>query len=122
MDEKPQPVVFIIGAGLSGLLLAALLEKTHISYRVFERAAEVKPLGKKKSPCNQRSSRRRFIYIPYFHLGSVLSLGPTILPALEQLGLLEEIQKISLACPGVSLLDGNMKRLGDVKIKGEKKL
>ena len=49
MDEKPQPVVFIIGAGLSGLLLAALLEKTHISYRVFERAAEVKPLGKKKN-------------------------------------------------------------------------
>ncbi|GJJ71415.1 hypothetical protein EMPS_03765 [Entomortierella parvispora] len=55
-------------------------------------------------------------------LGSVLSLGPTILPALEQLGLLEDIQKISLTCPGVSLLDQNMKRLGDVKIKGEKDL
>ncbi|KAG0283818.1 hypothetical protein BGZ96_011811 [Linnemannia gamsii] len=40
-----RPKVLIIGAGLGGLALAMLLNKTDIPYEIFERAAEVKPLG-----------------------------------------------------------------------------
>ncbi|KAF9969532.1 hypothetical protein BGZ73_008096 [Actinomortierella ambigua] len=36
--------VLIVGAGLGGVMLAACLEKAGISYTVFERALEVKPL------------------------------------------------------------------------------
>lgn len=54
-DSNPQtsldpPVVLIAGAGLGGLMAALLLEKANINYFVFERAAKVKPLGKKKCP------------------------------------------------------------------------
>lgn len=37
--------VLIVGAGLAGLTLALLLQKANISYEVFERAQEIKPLG-----------------------------------------------------------------------------
>ncbi|KAG0338370.1 hypothetical protein BG004_007256, partial [Podila humilis] len=58
--------VMIVGAGIGGLMLAALLEQTSIEYSIFERAPEVKPLG------------------------SALSLGANVFLAFEQLGMLEE--------------------------------
>ena len=36
----------IVGAELAGLLLAILLDRTGIPYEIYERVAEVKPLGK----------------------------------------------------------------------------
>lgn len=42
-NEKP--TVLIVGAGLGGLMLGALLEKSGVPYNIFERAAAVKPLG-----------------------------------------------------------------------------
>lgn len=43
-SDKPLHVV-IAGAGLAGLFLGILLEKAGISYEIFERSAEIKPLG-----------------------------------------------------------------------------
>ncbi|CAO3568032.1 unnamed protein product [Mortierella alpina] len=40
-----EPHVLIVGAGLSGLLLAILLEKANISYEVFERRKDFRPVG-----------------------------------------------------------------------------
>ncbi|KAG0285519.1 hypothetical protein BGZ96_010258, partial [Linnemannia gamsii] len=40
-----KPKVLIVGAGLGGLVLGALLEKAEIPYTIFERATVVKPLG-----------------------------------------------------------------------------
>ncbi|KAF9905575.1 hypothetical protein EC991_001536 [Linnemannia zychae] len=40
-----RPKVLIVGAGLGGLTLAMLLQKANIPYDIYERAAEVKPLG-----------------------------------------------------------------------------
>ncbi|KAK3814504.1 MAG: hypothetical protein J3R72DRAFT_55794 [Linnemannia gamsii] len=56
------PTVLIVGAGLGGLMLGALLEKSGVRYTIFERAAIVKPLG------------------------SAMAVGPTLLPIFEQLG------------------------------------
>lgn len=36
----------IVGAGLGGVTLALLLERANVPYALFERAAQVKPLGK----------------------------------------------------------------------------
>ncbi|KAF9941221.1 hypothetical protein BGZ65_004638 [Modicella reniformis] len=63
--------VLIIGAGIGGLTMAALLEKAGINYLVFERAKEVKPLG------------------------SALSLGSNVMPIFQQLGILDEVLKSS---------------------------
>ncbi|KAG0338065.1 hypothetical protein BG000_004611 [Podila horticola] len=58
--------VLVIGAGLGGVTLCLLLERAGVRYELFERAAQVKPLG------------------------SAISLGAGILPLFEQLGLLDE--------------------------------
>ncbi|KAF9161295.1 hypothetical protein BGX20_002154 [Mortierella sp. AD010] len=68
------PKIIIAGAGLGGLTLAILLEKASIDYEILERATVLKPLG------------------------SATSLAPNVMPLLEQLGLLDELKKISLEC------------------------
>ncbi|KAG0316570.1 hypothetical protein BG000_004820, partial [Podila horticola] len=59
--------VIIVGSGIGGLTLAALLERAGIEYQIFERAAKVKPLG------------------------SALSIGPNIMYLFGQLGILDEV-------------------------------
>ncbi|KAG0282477.1 hypothetical protein BGZ96_000437 [Linnemannia gamsii] len=61
--DLAKPHVLIVGGGLGGLMLGALLEKAAVPYLIFERATIVKPLG------------------------SALSLGSQLLPLLEQLGI-----------------------------------
>lgn len=55
--SQSQPIdtlkVMIIGAGIGGLMLAALLETASIEYSVFERAPDVKPLGKDTISCHR---------------------------------------------------------------------
>ncbi|KAH7044690.1 hypothetical protein BKA57DRAFT_494570 [Linnemannia elongata] len=98
-SSQPPPVsdvknanVMIIGAGLAGLLLAILLDKAGIPYQIYERAKEVKPLG------------------------GVMSLNAGVLPALEQLGLYEELQKVSLPATGTfNIYKDNMSLIASVK-------
>ncbi|KAF9279309.1 hypothetical protein BGZ88_012815 [Linnemannia elongata] len=45
VTDKP-PHVLIAGAGLAGLFLGILLEKAGIPYEIFERSAQIRPLGK----------------------------------------------------------------------------
>lgn len=40
-----KPTVLIVGAGLGGLMLGALLEKIDIPYIIFERTSLIRPLG-----------------------------------------------------------------------------
>ncbi|KAF8962165.1 hypothetical protein BGZ46_001216, partial [Entomortierella lignicola] len=40
-----KPKVLIVGAGIGGLTLGAILEKASIPYEIFEKASELKPLG-----------------------------------------------------------------------------
>ncbi|KAF9429956.1 hypothetical protein BGZ76_001043, partial [Entomortierella beljakovae] len=67
--EKKKPEVLIVGAGIAGLMLGILLEQIGIQYHIFERASEVKPLG------------------------SAMALSN--FAAFEQLGIYEELLKIS---------------------------
>ncbi|KAG9071575.1 hypothetical protein KI688_005787 [Linnemannia hyalina] len=67
MTTNEKPTVLIVGAGLGGLLLGVLLEKSGVPYTIFERAATVKPLG------------------------SALAVGPTLLPVFQQIGIYDDI-------------------------------
>ncbi|KAF9946305.1 hypothetical protein BGZ72_000459 [Mortierella alpina] len=63
--------VTIVGGGIGGLALANMLEKADIDYVVLEKATSVKALG------------------------SSLGLDASSLPVMEQLGLLEDFQRVS---------------------------
>ncbi|KAH7056089.1 hypothetical protein BKA57DRAFT_500435 [Linnemannia elongata] len=73
MSNIKKPTVLIVGAGLGGLLLGALLERAEISYTIFERALVVRPLG------------------------SGLIIGPNLMPLFEQLGIMEEFLTLGKA-------------------------
>ncbi|KAF9087353.1 hypothetical protein BGX23_008188 [Mortierella sp. AD031] len=67
----PKPKVLIVGAGLGGLSLGILLERAQIPFEIFERTTTIKPLG------------------------SALSVGPNLIPFLEQIVPLEDFVKVS---------------------------
>ncbi|KAF9346248.1 hypothetical protein BGX26_002259 [Mortierella sp. AD094] len=89
----PRPEVFIIGAGIAGLTLAILLEQINVPYHIFERASEVRPLG------------------------SAMALEGNIFPALEQLGIYEELQQVAKTYVSVDFYNAELKKLGCVNIK-----
>ncbi|KAK3823791.1 MAG: hypothetical protein JOS17DRAFT_819219 [Linnemannia elongata] len=84
-ENKSKPKVLIVGAGLGGLLLGALLEKAGVPYSIFERASVVKPLG------------------------SALSVGPLVLPILQQLGIYEEFLSISKYMTHINMYNESLK-------------
>ncbi|KAF9349833.1 hypothetical protein BGX34_001572 [Mortierella sp. NVP85] len=93
-----KPEVLIVGAGLAGLMLGMLLEKIDVPYQIYERAATVKPLG------------------------SAMALGASILPAFEQLGLLEDIKRIGLPYRYLDLYNDKMGKLGAIDMSNHEKL
>ncbi|KAG0322659.1 hypothetical protein BGZ99_003206, partial [Dissophora globulifera] len=85
--QRP-PHVMIVGGGVAGLLLAIMLTRANIPFDIYERAQTVKPLG------------------------AVMSLNVNILPVFEQLGLYDDLMKISFTSPGMRVLNEDMVELG----------
>ncbi|KAF9916419.1 hypothetical protein BX616_003797 [Lobosporangium transversale] len=82
--------VIIVGAGVCGLLTAIQLERAGMDYIVVEKACKFSPLG------------------------SALSLTPACNYILDQLGLLEEIQKHSLPCAKIDYLRDDLSKVGSM--------
>ncbi|OAQ29945.1 FAD/NAD(P)-binding domain-containing protein [Linnemannia elongata AG-77] len=81
------PIVLIVGAGLGGLMLGALLEKLDVPYMILERATTVKLLG------------------------SAMSIGPTLLPIFQQLGIYDDIVAASKYMTHVEIYNENLESL-----------
>ncbi|KAF9907151.1 hypothetical protein EC991_011291 [Linnemannia zychae] len=90
MSTREKPAVLIVGAGLGGLMLGALLEKSNVPYVIFERTTSVKPLG------------------------CAMSVGPNLLPIFRQLGVYEEFIAISKPLEKLSYFNENMKEYNPV--------
>lgn len=45
-ESSKRPKVLIVGAGIGGLTLGILLQKAGYNFQIFEKATEIKPLGK----------------------------------------------------------------------------
>jgi phytoene dehydrogenase-like protein len=74
--QRQEPMVMIIGAGIGGLMLGALLERANIPYHIYERADKIRPLGKKNTPLTDTSPRHGFRHcvLTSFHFILFLSL------------------------------------------------
>ncbi|KAF9101461.1 hypothetical protein BGX27_011477, partial [Mortierella sp. AM989] len=91
------PVVLIVGAGLGGLMLGALLESANISYHILERVSEAREFG------------------------AAISISGNILPVFEQLGIYEDLKNISLPYLGTEFFDLKLNQVGFVEGIGHKK-
>ncbi|KAF9312057.1 hypothetical protein BG003_006703 [Podila horticola] len=96
-DDNTLPVVMIAGAGLGGLLLAVIFERNGIPYKIFERATKLKPLG------------------------STFGFGCNILPVFEQLGLLEDMMRVSYPTYSIDMYDSHLNPVGGFSFKHYKK-
>ncbi|KAF9962369.1 hypothetical protein BGZ65_009249, partial [Modicella reniformis] len=88
----PPPKVLISGAGLGGLFFALLLEKAGISYHIYEKSSVAKALG------------------------ATVSLGAHIQPAFEQLGLLEDLNRIGHTCQTIGIFRQDLSLMGNMDI------
>ncbi|KAF9126302.1 hypothetical protein BGW39_006726 [Mortierella sp. 14UC] len=87
--------VLIVGGGLGGLILAILLQRAGIYYLVLEQSVLIRPIG------------------------SVIALSPLVLPLMEQLGLLEEIKRLSKPFGKITVMRDDLSVVG--MIVGNKK-
>ncbi|GJJ71460.1 hypothetical protein EMPS_03810 [Entomortierella parvispora] len=78
IDSVPdKPTVLIVGAGISGLVLAIVLEKADIPYLVIERATTIRPLG------------------------AAVALGPNVNALFKQLGIYNDYVELANVCHSI---------------------
>ncbi|KAF9144373.1 hypothetical protein BG015_000134 [Linnemannia schmuckeri] len=70
-NTQVKPTVVIVGAGLGGIMLGALLEKCSVPYVILERASTVKPLG------------------------AAISVGCGLVPAFQQLSIFDRLESLA---------------------------
>ncbi|GJJ77195.1 hypothetical protein EMPS_09554 [Entomortierella parvispora] len=80
--------IIIVGAGIGGLVMAILLEKAQIEYEILE-----------KHHCHNP-------------LGSAICLIPSVQPLFQQLGLLDEIKRLSKPFGAMVFREGDMEVIG----------
>ncbi|KAF9548205.1 hypothetical protein EC957_006972 [Mortierella hygrophila] len=85
--------VLIVGGGIGGLMLGLMLEQASIDYVILERSPEIRPLG------------------------SAISMNGTVLRVFEQLGLLEDLYKISKFSGRVHLVKEDTVTQGHVDLE-----
>ncbi|KAG0345749.1 hypothetical protein BG004_003180 [Podila humilis] len=73
--------VVIVGGGIAGMTLGVILERAGIDFVILEASQEIRPLG------------------------ATVYLGPPVMRAMEQLGLLDDIVRNSNVMGGVTIMD-----------------
>ncbi|KAF9330290.1 hypothetical protein BG006_006747 [Podila minutissima] len=84
--------VVIVGGGIAGLALGVMLERAGIDYIILEATQEIRPMG------------------------AVVYLGPPLMRAMEQLGLLDDLIRNSNTMTGVTLMNHRLTKICRVNI------
>ncbi|KAK3844058.1 MAG: hypothetical protein J3R72DRAFT_98130 [Linnemannia gamsii] len=93
LRPRPNFDVIIAGGGLAGLLLGILLHRAGTNFTILEQASSIKPTG------------------------AVMALNINVFPILEQLDILDELQKISKPILATNIYREDMKKLGVLEVK-----
>ncbi|KAK3807852.1 MAG: hypothetical protein J3Q66DRAFT_374574 [Benniella sp.] len=89
--------VIIIGGGLAGLVMGIMLDQAGIDYHILEQASRLRPLG------------------------TSISLHPVIMDLMEQLGLLQDLLKMSKPLRGITVLSANGRKKGRIDARSNKR-
>ncbi|KAF9927456.1 hypothetical protein FBU30_003255 [Linnemannia zychae] len=79
----------IVGGGIAGLSLAIMMAQAGMEYIILERSTSLEA-----------------------SIGSSLTIGPPILRLMEQIGLLSEIEAVSLEVGGLTIVDAESRKIG----------
>ncbi|KAG0050431.1 hypothetical protein BGZ83_004807 [Gryganskiella cystojenkinii] len=82
----------IVGGGIAGLALAIMMDLAGIEYEILERTTGEEP-----------------------PMGAAIALGPPVLRLMEQMGLLEDIKRVSKPFAGLTIVDAESKKLARVE-------
>ncbi|KAG9069680.1 hypothetical protein KI688_009002 [Linnemannia hyalina] len=93
------PKVIIAGAGLAGLTMAILLEKAGIEYQVLERSSEIQQT-----------------------LGGAIILSFNVMPLMEQLGVLDQIEAISFPIETTMIYKEDMEVIREINLRSNRKM
>ncbi|KAI8599224.1 hypothetical protein EDD21DRAFT_380395, partial [Dissophora ornata] len=95
---SPQDLrIIIVGGGLAGLVMGIMLDRAGIDYHILEQASRLRPLG------------------------TSISLHPVIMDIMEQLGLLEDMYKMSKPLRGITVLSANGRKKGRIDARSNKR-
>ncbi|KAI1315564.1 hypothetical protein EDD11_000638 [Mortierella claussenii] len=89
--------IIIIGGGLAGLVMGIMLDQAGIDYHILEQASRLRPLG------------------------TSISLHPVIMDLMDQLGLLEDMYKMSKPLRGITVLSASGRKKGRIDARSNKR-
>ncbi|KAF9557604.1 hypothetical protein EC968_007537 [Mortierella alpina] len=89
--------IIIVGGGLAGLMMGIMLDKAGIEYHILEQASRLRPLG------------------------TSISLHPVIMDLMDQLGLLEDMTKMSKPLRGITVLSAHGRKMGRIDARSNKR-
>ncbi|KAG0324332.1 hypothetical protein BG004_003495, partial [Podila humilis] len=89
--------VIIVGGGLAGLVMGIMLEHAGIDYHILEQASRLRPLG------------------------TSISLHPVIMDLMDQLGLLQDMYRMSKPMRGITVMSANGRKMGRIDARSNKR-
>ncbi|CAO3574424.1 unnamed protein product [Mortierella alpina] len=96
--SHPQDLrIIIVGGGLAGLMMGIMLDQAGIEYHILEQASRLRPLG------------------------TSISLHPVIMDLMDQLGLLEDMTKMSKPLRGITVLSAHGRKMGRIDARSNKR-
>ncbi|KAF9156194.1 hypothetical protein BGX20_004294 [Mortierella sp. AD010] len=97
MAPVPGMRVIIIGGGLAGLIMGIMLDQAGIDYHILEQASRLRPLG------------------------TSISLHPVVIDLMSQLGLIDDLYKMSKPLRGITVLSAHGRRKGRIDARSNKR-
>ncbi|KAG0018281.1 hypothetical protein BGZ82_000486, partial [Podila clonocystis] len=97
MARQADLKVIIVGGGLAGLVMGIMLEQAGIDYHILEQASRLRPLG------------------------TSISLHPVIMDVMDQLGLLQDMYRLSKPMRGITVMSANGRKMGRIDARSNKR-
>jgi 2-polyprenyl-6-methoxyphenol hydroxylase-like FAD-dependent oxidoreductase len=109
--------IIVVGAGIAGLSAAIALELAGFEYTVIEESLPQAKVNSDSDPVSDATtSPGTTAEVPFTTttIGAAVQISPTALHFLHQLGIYEEIQKISKPVSGFSMNEHDMSYIGRI--------